>query len=485
MKKFWMTTLLIGMTTLLGRAAGRERPNILLILADDLGYGNVDCYNPGPSIPTPHLDRLSREGRRFMQAYAPAAVCTPTRYGILTGQYPWRGPLKDGVVMEYEHPIVAPELITLPERLKTAGYATACIGKWHLGMTWPTVDGEPLRTDFSKRPSYDAFVELAKRIDYKGEVRSGPVDHGFDYYYGEGVINFPPYMFIENDRFAEKPAGLRLKGLSGAPGMMSADYTDESVLARQSDAVLEYLDRRAKGGRETPFFLYWAPNAIHYPICPSADFRGKTEHGPYGDFMYELDAAVGRVVDRIDELDLRENTLIVFTSDNGPRRPRLPTGHDCTAGLRGRKASDYDGGVKVPFIASWPGTIPTNTASDAVISLVDLYPTFTKLGGAECTNQFTDGIDVREALVEGTLANSDERAIVMTSVRGKFALRRGKWSLLSHPGNGIKRYDGDEDTPTQLYDLHEDRGQRNNLFPEFPEKARELERDLKRVRALE
>ena len=470
-----------------GGVAAAQTPNIVIILADDFGYGDLSCYNSEKPIPTPNIDQMAREGRRFTQAYAPSSVCSPTRYGILTGQYPWRGPLKANVVMDYEPPIISESVITLPERLKIAGYKTACIGKWHLGIDWPTVDGKPLLSKYGRRPSFEQFKLLASDIDYKGKIRGGPVDHGFDYYYGEDVINIPPYMFIENDHFANPPGRLRdnKKELSGQPGMMDADWTDESVLPKQVAKVLAYLDQQAANSKDGPFFLYWAANAVHYPICPSPEFDGKTKDGKYGDFVYELDASVGQVLQRIKELKLSDNTLVIFTSDNGPRTDKLPSGHSSTAGLRGMKSTGWDGGLKVPFIACWPQMIPSNTVSDTVISLVDLYPTLTALTGVQCKDQLADGTNIISALKTGDFSGSEKRPVVMASVDSKFTLRLGDWSYLDHPGSGSHLHvDKNETAPEQLYDLKNDVNQTNNLIAQYPEKANELKKELERIKKM-
>jgi len=467
--------------------ADTQAPNIVLILADDLGYGDLNCYNSEKPISTPQIDQMSREGRRFTQAYAPASVCSPTRYGLLTGQYAWRGPLKRGVLMEYEPSIIDSALITLPERLKAGGYKTACIGKWHLGINWLARDGKPLLAKYGgRRPPAAQFAQLAEELDYNAEIRGGPVDHGFDYYYGEDVVNFPPYMFIENDHFVNPPVRLRdnKKELSGQPGMMDADWSDDFVLPKQVDKVLAYLDQQAADPDRKPFFLYWAANAIHYPVRPSPAFVGKTKHGPYGDFTYELDDSVGRVLQKIRDLNLGENTLVIFTSDNGPRPYKLPSGHICTAGLRGMKTTGWDGGLKVPFIAWWPQTIPSNTVSDAVISLVDLYPTLAVLAGVRCDDQFADGKNIIQALKTGELEGGNERAIVMTSVEGEFSMRLGDWSYVDHPGSGSHKVADPDKTPRQLYNLQEDVGQTNNLVSQYPEKADEMKKELERIKKL-
>lgn len=468
-------------------ATSQPMPNIVVIFADDLGYGDLQCYNPEKPIPTPHLDQMAREGCRYTQAYAPSSVCSPTRYGLLTGQYPWRGPLKNGVVMEYEPPIVDPSIITLPERLKTAGYKTACIGKWHLGIDWPTRDGKPLLSKYGQRPTFDQFKLLAADIDYDGKVRGGPVDHGFDYYYGEDVINFPPYMFVENDRFANPPDRLRdkKKELSGQPGMMDADWTDASVFPKQVAKVLAYLDLQAANPNEGPFFLYWTANAVHYPICPSSEYVKKTQHGIYGDFVHELDDGVGKVLQRLKDRHLDNTTLVIFTSDNGPRSDKLPSGHTSTAGLRGMKSTGWDGGLKVPFIACWPQVVPSNSVSDTVISLVDLYPTLSALAGVQCGDQLADGMNIIQALKTGSLDGGAARAIVMASVDGGFSLRLGDWSYVDHPGSGShKCTDDEENSPQQLYNLQSDAGQRNNLIAKYPEKASELKREMERIKKL-
>jgi arylsulfatase A-like enzyme len=458
-------------------------PNIVLILADDLGYGDLSCYNAENPIPTPNLDRMAEEGRLFTQAFAPCSVCSPTRYSIMTGQYPWRGPLKTGVVLEYESSLIDPALITLPERLRAAGYRTAAVGKWHLGMDWPTVDGKSLLSKFGRRPTFEQFKLLADEIDYAGRIGGGPVDHGFDTYYGEDIVNYPPYMFIENDRFAAQPARLRddKNELSGQPGMMEADWRDDTVLSRQVDKVLDWIDQRAdeKGGK--PFFLYWGATAVHYPIRPSKAFVSKTRFGAYGDFVFELDDGVGRVVQKLRERGLDSDTLVIFASDNGPLPYSIPGGHVCAGGLRGIKTTGWDGGLKVPFIVRWPQKIPAHSRSDAMISLVDLYPSLCALAETGCEDQFKDGRDILNTFRDGT--GSEPRAIVTTSTKGCFGIRRGEWTYLDYSGSGSRKMADQKTAAQQLY-MHSDPGQTNNLVSEYPEKALELKRELERIKGL-
>jgi len=485
MKKIKMKKKIIFLSASCYAGVAAANPNIVLILADDLGYGDVSCYNPVENaISTPHIDQLASEGCRFTQAYAPASVCSPTRYALLTGQYAWRGPLKRGVLLEYEPSIVDPELITLPERLKGAGYETELIGKWHLGLDWPLKEGRRLLS--GRTATFEQQVEFAQNgIDYDGRIGGGPVDHGFDYYFGEDIINFPPYILIENDRFANRPFQIRddKADLSGLPGMMEEGWRDDSVLSRQTEKVIERLARHKNRADDTPFFIYWALNAPHYPIRPSPEFKGKSAHGTYGDFVQEMDYRIGQVLRALEEMMFAENTLVIFTSDNGPLPFALPSGHSCTAGLRGIKTTGWDGGLKVPFIVRWPQKVPGGSVSDVPISLIDLYPTLAVLGGASYGDQFTDGVNIQDIIL-GKPGASSFHPIVLSSVDGKLAIRHGDWSYLDFQGSGSSRMADQKTKPQQLYNVKQDPGQQDNLIQQYPEKAVEMRKMLESIRSL-
>ncbi|UCH93410.1 MAG: arylsulfatase [Candidatus Aminicenantes bacterium] len=362
-------------------------PNIIYLLADDMGYGDLACQNPGSKIPTPNLDRLAEAGIRFTDAHAPAAVCTPTRYAILTGRYRWRlGRWGPGV---FGTPMIDQQRLTVAKMLKARGYDTACFGKWHLGWDWATKDGKPpIGIKREDRGRSGANVNFAKPI------ANGPITLGFDYYFGTDVPNYPPYCFIENDRTVGIPTIPKPSRIFGVPGPMVKGWDLEQILPKIIKKTIEYID--AKGGqgknpkfRQTkgnPFFIYLSLTAPHTPIAPSKEFKGKSQIGPYGDFIIQIDHAVAQVLQALKRNGFENNTLVIFTSDNGsPRRDGknmsgtvdsiLRTGHNPNYIYRGLKTDIWEGGHRIPFIARWPGHIKPGQVSDELICLTDLLAT--------------------------------------------------------------------------------------------------------------
>ena len=454
------------------------KPNILLILVDDLGYGDTSCYNPESKIRTPNLDRLAAEGHRLTAAYAPSSICTPTRYAMFTGRYAWRGALKAGVLGTYAPPLIEPDRPTLSGTLRDAGYQTACVGKWHLGWNWPTVDGKPPRAEGN-----DPAV-IANRVDYAGKITGGPLDYGFDYYYGEDVVNYPPYMFIENDRFAAPPAGMRTKFspcLYGfPPGMTSADWDDSEVEPRQRDKVIEYLKNYAAQPAQKPFLLYWASTAVHEPLTPSKEFAGRTGLGPYEDFAVQLDDSVGRVMRTLDELNLRDNTIVIFVSDNGPVRAKLQSGHECAGGWFGIKTTNWEGGHRVPFIVNWPGRVPAGTRSDEIFCLVDIFACLTGLIDQPAPSAASDSVNL-SPLMLGQPGATGRKSVILNPWNNVLGIREGNWVYLDHAGSGGEMKDV-QTLPTQLYDLSQDPRQQTNLVEQYPDLAQELKAELERIR---
>ncbi|MHC5005452.1 MAG: sulfatase family protein, partial [Planctomycetota bacterium] len=325
-------------------------PNIVVILADDLGYGDPGCYNDESRIPTPRIDALAAAGIRFTDAHTPSSVCTPTRYGLLTGRYCWRTALQRSVLWPWDPPLLEPRRLTLPEVLQRAGYHTACIGKWHLGWDWPLRDGgfvtDELEGHTIPRPQRAAW---GARVDFGRATRGGPVDHGFDAYFGDDVPNFPPYCFLENDRVVSPPTVQKPDGMFGHPGPALAGWDLSAVLPTLAQRAVRYIEQRAtQSGR--PFFLYLPLTAPHTPIAPSPHFIGRSEAGWYGDFVHEVDWVVGQVLDALERTGLAGTTLGIFTSDNGsPQRDgtamsgpigSVPArfGHDPSRPWRGMKS---------------------------------------------------------------------------------------------------------------------------------------------------
>ena len=365
------------------------RPNIVFILADDLGYGDVQCLNPAGKIPTPCLDRLAAAGMIFTDAHSSSAVCTPTRYGLLTGRYNWRSRLKSGVLGGMSPPLIEPGRLTVPAFLQQQGYHTACIGKWHLGMDWSLKPGEVPFNDNIENG------EHGWRVDFSQPIARGPNDAGFDYFFGIAAsLDMVPYTFIENDRVTEIPTENKAFPLMlgrtdrmTRRGPAGAAFEAEDVLPTLTRKAVEYLEQHAVDSKTgKPFFLYVPLNAPHTPIAPTKEWRGKSGLNFYADFVMQTDASVGTVLEALDRLALAHDTLVVFTSDNGCSPEAnfdelLAKGHNPSAQFRGTKADIFDGGHRVPFLVRWPGRVQPGTTSDQLICLNDLFATCAEMLG--------------------------------------------------------------------------------------------------------
>jgi arylsulfatase A-like enzyme len=455
-------------------AEGSRPPNILFILADDLGYGDPACYNPASKAPTPHIDRLAAQGMRFTDAHTPCAVCTPTRYGVLTGRYCWRTSLKRGVLNGYSPMLIEPGRLTVASLLKRQGYTTACIGKWHLGL------GSGPRTDFA-RP-----------------LRPGPNAVGFDSFFGiPASLDMPPYVFVENEAVTEAPTAtvaaseMRRHGGGGfwragaiAPGFKHAD-----VLPKLTDKAVGFVRRQS---RDRPFFLYLALSAPHTPWMPAQEFRGQSGAGYYGDFVAQVDASVGRVLRALDEAKLAEDTLVLFTSDNGAHW--LPDdiktwGHRANDGWRGQKADIWDGGHRVPFIARWPGKVRPGSTSKELISLTDLLATAAAAAGTRLpADAGEDSFNILPVLLGDKRDGPVHEAIVHQAADGTLGIRQGPWKLA--PALGSHGFSAPRDVKPmpggprgQLYNLDEDPGEQNNLWLQKPDVVRRLTALLEKYRS--
>lgn len=473
-------------------AAAPGKPNIVVILADDLGYGDLGCYNPQSKIPTPHLDRLATQGICFTDAHAPAAVCTPTRYGLLTGCFPWRQPAK-GVLAPWAEPIIPRDCLTVPRLLQQNGYATACIGKWHLGSVWPTKDGKPPRTGGDNYGN----------VDFTRPIAEGPTTRGFDYYFGTDVPNYPPYCFIENDRTVGIPS--EPSDDLEFPGPKLPGWNQENILPELTRRAVRYIEDAAQSPK--PFFLYFALTSPHNPILPVAEFRGKSGAGDYGDFVMQSDWTVGQVLAALDRTGLAENTLVIFTSDNGPDITRKNTrgtkvavavgaydriqkyGHASMGPLRGTKYEAWEGGHRMPFIARWPGQIKPGSVSGELLCLTDLLATCAAIVGAELPA--TAGPDSCNALPALLSQKGLRGNAVLQAPKNALAVRQGDWVWINaRRGNKaepewFQNERGYTPNPHdgQLYNLREDPAQRHNQFPEQPEKVRELTELLQKITA--
>jgi len=470
MKNLFNTLAFVCAVPLVGaRAAEAAKPNILYILCDDLGYGDVKCLGGERSkIPTPNIDKLAAEGMIFTEAHSSASVCTPSRYGILTGRYNWRSRLQAGVLGPYDDSLIPPDRLTVAGLLKQQGYSTGCVGKWHLGWQWPRQG--------------DGF-------DFSKPIKGGPTAVGFDYYFGSDMPSYPP-CFIENEHTVGIPIGVKAgrKGKedaesetdqsAGVPG-----WSLESILPTHTAKACEWITAQAKTGK--PFFLYLPLTAPHTPIVPTKEWQGKSGLDKYADYVMETDAMIGRVLDALAASGAASNTLVIFTSDNG----RTPGGHSASIEKRGHYSSEFrrgyktdvfDGGHRMPFIARWPGKIKEGTTSDQLICLTDLMATCADILGVKLPDTAgEDSVSILPALL-GTADKPLREAVVHHSHRGHFAIRQGQWKLLfgsssggrSDPMPGSKALD--QLPPIQLYDMAKDVGERNNEYAAHPEIVEKL-----------
>jgi arylsulfatase A-like enzyme len=449
------------------------KPNIVFILADDLGYGDVKCFNPEGKIPTPNMDRLASEGMKFTDAHSSSAVCTPTRYSILTGRYNWRSRLKSGVLQGFSPRLIEPERLTVPAFLRQQGYVTACIGKWHLGMDWPLKNGGVAK-------GYND----ATNADYSRLIQNGPNAVGFDYYFGiSASLDMPPFVFIENDHVTEAPT-VEKKWVRTGPAAESFDA--DNVLPTLTSKAVEYLAQHAAAAKQgKPFFLYLPLSSPHAPIVPTKDWRGKSGLNAYADFVMQTDASVGRVLAELDKQAIADSTLVIMTSDNGcspvAKIPELlAKGHNPSYHFRGYKADIFDGGHRIPLIVRWPGRIKAGTSSDQTVCLVDFFRTCADVLAIQLPDTAAeDSVSLLPAL-EGRSKKPLHEAIVHHSINGSFSIREGKWKLeLCSDSGGWS--DPRPGTPAakplpavQLYDLSRDIGEEENVQARHPEVVRRL-----------
>ena len=449
-------------------AAPTSEPNIVYILADDLGYGDVSCLNLESKIRTPQMDRVAAEGLIFTDAHSSSSVCSPTRYGVMTGRYNWRSQLKRGVLGGFSQALIPADRATVPAYLHQHGYHTACIGKWHLGMNWPLRDGR-----------FASGYPDAPKVDYTQPIQRGPNSIGFDYFHGiSASLDMPPFAFIENDRVTEIPTTEK-KWIRSGPAAEHFEAID--VLPTITRKAVAYINERAQDAKNgNPFFLYFPLNSPHTPILPTDGWKGKSGLNPYADFVLQTDATVGSVLDALDRNGLAENTLVIVASDNGcsPRAdfPALADkGHRPSHHFRGHKADIYEGGHRIPFLVRWPGRVKPGTTSAQTICLTDLFATCAHILNKELpAGAAEDSVSILPAL-EGRDKSPLREATVHHSINGSFAIRQGQWKLSLCPGSGgwsdprPAKAAASKEPANQLYQLTEDIGERRNRQAEQPE----------------
>lgn len=495
------------------------RPNIILIFADDLGYGDVSTFNPEAKFQTPNLDRLASLGMKFTDSHATSALCTPSRYGLLTGRYNWRSRLKANVIPGDADALIEYDRKTLAQLLKDQGYKTAAVGKWHLGLDWvfkaekdyaayglnpdhyPRVDQQTGRDHVFEHSTKDHWTAIeGLDIDYDQPIRFGPLQLGFDYFFGTPAsLDQPPYVYIENDRVLEKPSVITGKlGIDRTSandqrtwqmGPAAPEYMHQEVPVHMQEKVLSLLE--AYLDDQAPFFLYYPMHLVHGPLLPSEDFKGKSGVGFYGDFVLQLDHYVGQIMDKLIAAGQFDNTVFIFTSDNGVSAVSgidhlRALGHYSSYHFRGEKSDIWEGGHREPTIISYPPIIAPGTQTAQMVSHADIYRTIADLIGASLEDQVAEDSVSNLPLWQGS-QDPVRDYIIHSSGTGGFSIRHGYWKLI------FVRYGGgmnirhrvaqgldvsDDYAATELYDLRDDLSENHNVIDQYPELVREMTRVL-------
>jgi len=443
-----------------------EKPNVIIIYTDDLGYGDVTCYNPRSKIQTPNIDKLAADGMRFTDAHSPASFCTPSRYSILTGKYCWRSQRTSELQGGYGEPIIERDEMTLGNLFKNNGYKTAAIGKWHVGMEWTLKD--------------ENAGQGEKNIYFKSPLKFTPVDQGFDYYFGTSgcTSDDPPFAFIENKNLLGLPLipvkDLQVIGdfnrttgeLYYKDVLVAQDWAHEKADTIFANKAIDFIEKQVK--TDTPFFVYLPLSLPHIPWLPAEFIKGISGAGPRGDLIALADYCVGEIMATLQNLGVEENTLVVFTSDNGPREG--VNGHQSAGNLRGYKGSIYEGGHRVPLIVKWPGKVAKNSVSDELIGQVDLYATLANsIGHSLATNEAPDSYDFTPVL----LGQANDKPIRDVYIHLYFAVRKGDWKLIFDL-ESIEDVSMKTVVAEELYNLKADLAESNNVIEDYPAIVEEL-----------
>ncbi len=461
-----------------------KNPNIIFILADDMGYGDITAFNENSKIKTPQLDQLAAEGMRFTDAHTSSSVCTPTRYGLLTGRYNWRSRLKSGVLTGKSKALIPNERSTVASILKTQGYHTAFIGKWHLGWDWALKEN-------GKEDTGEGWNEGDfDQIDFSNPVTNSPNDLGFDYAYGHsGSLDMAPYVYVENGKSTAIPDTVTVntgKYSWWRKGPTSPDFDHEDVTPNFFRRSIKYIQEHTDN--EAPFFLYLALPSPHTPILPTTEWQDKSGLNPYADFVMMVDDYVGLMNTAIKEAGIEENTLIIFTTDNGcspaaKMDELIAKDHYPSYIFRGHKADIFEGGHRVPFIAKWPKVIEKESVCNDIICTTDFTATCAAIAGYSLSDsEAEDSYNLLPLFNQESLSGPLREATVHHSINGSFAIRQGPWKLIMCPGSGgwsSPRPNNKEEQeglpPIQLYNLKDDPGETQNLQASNPEKVTELQ----------
>ncbi len=482
-----------------------NQPNVILMLVDDLGYGDLSCLNHASKIKTPNIDALADRGIVFRDAHATSALCTPSRYGLLTGRYNWRSKLKSLVLPGGDSPLIEPDRMTIADLFKQQGYATACVGKWHLGLGWAR---RPMEGDL---PGSDDELDLIKQdpvmarfrldgmdIDFDQKLTTSPLDYGFDYFYGTAAsLDQPPYAIIENDRVLDKPdhvSGVFPLDRNGPTqqtewqrGPHAQSFVHEDIVPDMNRKVLDLIDQN----KDKPFFIYYPTHAVHGPLLPPHGFDGKSGLNRYADMVLYVDHMVGEITQSLKDKAIWDNTIFIFLSDNGcagvADYPLLKSrGHNPSYIFRGKKSDIYEGGHRIPAIFSWPGQYSGRSNCDQTVCLSDLFRTFADLFDQELADDTAEDSFSLKPLLDGRDQPVRE-SIVHSSGNGSFSIRNKNWKLEFCPdGGGMESRHGSGNVSQdaiayQLYNLEEDIGELKNLFGQHPKVEEQLKAELIRI----
>ncbi|GAA4237874.1 arylsulfatase [Postechiella marina] len=465
--------------------AQKTKPNIVIIYADDMGYGDLKCQNPNSKIPTPNLDKLASEGMRFTDAHSSSGICSPSRLALLTGMYHWRRQHK--IVNSFGASMFKDSDVTIANVLKSKGYKTAAIGKWHLGWDWQ-IKSKP-SGKIVQRGKKKTFYK-PEDIDWSNPVKGGPLDRGFDYYFGDGTINFPPYAWIENENFIElpkeimNPNGIAFKTKEGSwefrPGPKVKGWNPYEVLPTLTKKSVAYIENQ---NETEPFFLYMALPSPHAPIIPNDEFIGKSEAGAYGDFMFQTDWVVGQILKALRSKGLDKNTIVVFSSDNGPEKYAFARAekynHFSMGDFRGLKRDVWEGGHHVPFIVKWPNQVAKGSVSNALVSQVDILSTVAEIANVHLEKQVAPDSKSFLSILKDKNIKEHRKVVVHNTFKDVWGLRDGKWLYInkktgehSKMPDSFKKMRGysDFETDCLLFDMDKDPEQRVNLSNTYPEK---------------
>jgi len=494
---------LVAISFLLAQVDAADlRPNILVILADDLGYGDVHCNNPERGkIPTPNIDKLASQGMRFTDGHSSSGVCSPSRYTLLTGRYHWRTRLQRSIVGVFGEPLIAPDRMTIGTLAKQQGYRTACIGKWHLGWDWPvTKEQRPLLAPL-KQPNDEARMARRKggavatelqiaawRDIFSKPIAGGPSTRGFDLYFGTDIPNWPPFCFIENDRTLGIPTEFLPPEYMGNnqasnQGPALKDWKLEGILPALRDRTIKFIDESV--AKKEPFLVYMPLTSPHTPLAVNPEWKDKSKLNLFADFVMETDAVVGRVLDALEKSGAADNTLVIFTADNGCA-PYIGVedlekmGHYPSGPLRGYKADAWEGGHRVPFMVRWPGKVKAGTVCNQLVYQADLMRTFADVFEVKLPDTAGEDSFSLMPLLKGEDKPIRENA-VSASIGGTPALRSGSWKYIPAPGSGGWGKGGDQSQPVQLYNLADDLGESKNLAAAMPEKVAEMKALLEKL----